>query len=600
MADVVLTINGIGQGHLMRGVNLCRWLRRSGRRPLVIHQGTYPQAIARRYPGVSVPTVYKQTPERREDIRQQILAAVRLSQPALLIEDTHPVELEFPEDVARLLVVRPTVMEHMRMLRQEYLLTYSRFLICDHPASPTWPYTFAETEEILGWGRFECMGPIYRRPTKQGVEDVRRRYGLNPGEPMLVFSLGGGGEKPESRDREQFVDFAERLAGKFREARRETRFLFVCGPLFPESLELPPIFERIPQEPELPSLLACATGAVIRPGYNAMWECIAAGTPFLPRLGTTYMEPSDLRLAAMARAGMRLPGTVEELADSGGREAFAAACREVTQRFSGCPRDRFLQVIEEIAPVCPASVPAVVARGADGVSVQVSARPRSAPAIQTSEPRDGLTFLLEDVACEEEHLAWLFSLFQERGLSLSIAVIPYLTRLGSALLDGIDPERRVSVTMLGYSHLQRQPNREFTEGSGAEVELQRRQLHLGFRLLRFCFRERFRGGFLAPFDAVPQWMPEEWRRMGGTHVFSAKEGSSLARRGTLPLVRLARLQEGESPEQALRCFFEPGCHGFTVSRGHVASSGARRALTYSLDAIAAALAGSRCNLGSKQ
>src|SRR5579875_10500 len=227
MADVVLTINGIGQGHLMRGVNLCRWLRRSGRRPLVIHQGTYPQAIARRYPGVNVPTVYKQTPERREDIRQQILAAVRLSQPALLIEDTHPVELEFPEDVARLLVVRPTVMEHMRMLRQEYLPTYSRFLICDHPASPTWPYTFAETEEILGWERFECMGPIYRRPTKQGVEDVRRRYGLNPGEPMLVFSLGGGGEKPESRDREQFVDFAERLAGKFREARRETRFLFV-------------------------------------------------------------------------------------------------------------------------------------------------------------------------------------------------------------------------------------------------------------------------------------------------------------------------------------------------------------------------------------
>ena len=54
------------------------------------------------------------------------------------------------------------------------------------------------------------------------------------------------------------------------------------GPYFPPRIPIPPRFEVVQDEQQMPALLKIAKGAVIRAGFNTTWECLAAGTPFLP------------------------------------------------------------------------------------------------------------------------------------------------------------------------------------------------------------------------------------------------------------------------------------------------------------------------------
>lgn len=338
MADVFLTLNGIGQGHLVRALRICEWMQRRGRNPLIFHQGKYPAEAARRFPGVSIPALYQLPRELAQAIADNIASSALQSEPAIIVEDTHPAEVQFPPEICRILIVRPTKLDHMRMLRRDYSALFRRMIVCDHPESPTWPYSESETREILGWEGWQIAGPLYRRWTSDGIERVRARYSIAAEDRVIVLSLGGGGEKPGTDDRNRFLQRAAQVVAPLRRQAHPPRILLICGPLFPEGAPVPEGFEVIASDPDLPSLFAVADAAVIRAGYNSVWECLSAGTPFIAFCGTTYREPTEERIESLRRIGLLVPEAFPPPAEfAAWRESFRGIAERYAARFDGSP-----------------------------------------------------------------------------------------------------------------------------------------------------------------------------------------------------------------------------------------------------------------------
>ena len=84
--------------------------------------------------------------------------------------------------------------------------------------------------------------------------------------------------------------------------------LFVRGPLVPARIPSSAIRDRA-QEAQSAGAAKIARGTVIRAGFNTTWECLAAGTPFIPLIGITYQQPIRARVDRMASLGLVPPNT---------------------------------------------------------------------------------------------------------------------------------------------------------------------------------------------------------------------------------------------------------------------------------------------------
>src|ERR1700693_929470 len=522
MADVLLTLNGIGHGPLVRALQVSRWLRRAHRRPVIFFQGHYPQELSLRVPGVGIWALYELPSATAQLVATQVASYAALNGPAVVIEDTHPAPVSWSSDVTRFLVVRPGTFAFMSMLQARHGSELARFIVCDSPGSPSWPYSTAETEVIRSWPRWCNIGPLFRRPSGRSVKLVRDTYRIKTDEQVFVFTLGGGGERSGSHDRNHFIEHASSVAGQLRELWPHARLLFVCGPLFPHDLAIPPVFEVIQYEPELPSLLQVAHGAVIRPGFNVMWECIAAATRFMLLPGATFAEPVQNRLAQLQRHGIDISGSPGKWADSNWRDEFRSACRRVTARFSGNPAAEFMKALGDgleehgrpLGTNPPQTVPPHREAGAyEDLRVLLRAM----------APPKRLLIRLDDVITGGSVLEWLIGACAERTLPLSLEVIPYFARLDGRTLDALDPHHICEVSQHGYAHIPHgsggaSGRGEFADQGppppGAAIPLPPR----GWRLLTRSFGDRFKGGYSAPYDGWPAWMPSVWASLGGNYI----------------------------------------------------------------------------------
>jgi hypothetical protein len=459
-----------------------------------------------------------------------------LSGPSVILEDTHPRRVRWPEGIRHVLVVRPTRIEHMRLLQQLHGESAACLLICDHPASPTWPYDAAQTAEIQSWPRWAFLGPVFRALTAEGVGRMREKYRPAPDEELFVFSMGGGGEVEGSGDRLAFLETASFMAELLRQRVRKPRFVFVRGPLFPAELALPGIFEDVPEEPDLPSLFALARGAVVRPGYNVTWECIAAGTPFISLRGTTQNEPVQVRIDALAERGIETSPDIHRLIDPAARARFTAVCREVMARFSGSPREAFLAHTE--LPQPPVEHPAHPLPSSPGGGFVADQLDRLACAVRAAGAPVPLRIRLDDVTRLDGEVRWLMSLCRALGAKISLEIVPYHNAVTGAELDRLDPDGAVDIGQHGYAHLP-----EYRDGVEVRGELiecpaegkAREQLRLGAGMLASAFGRRFRGGYSAPYDVPPRWLATTWPAVGGRYlswIWRRPEGDGL------PCVRL--------------------------------------------------------------
>jgi hypothetical protein len=520
MPIVFLAHNGIGVGHLARTLTFCDELTRLGESPIVFGQG--PTKLGNRwYPGKRIPNIIKCSPKEKANIARELRRYAEISHPAVVFEDTHPSELDLGKAVRRILVVRPTDFSYLVELQNRFKKVYHAFLIADSPGSPTWPYSTEHTSRILSWPNWFMLGPVYRVSTEPERQDVRQRYGIDSGDSVCVFSMGGAGVHfTGDSDVTDFLDIAVRVGTELRQVISETRLLFVRGPFFPDAVSIPDLFEVVRDEPCVPALMAVARGAVVRPGFNTTWECVAGGTPFLPVQGGSFLEPIDRRLVNLRELGYMSADLSELWSDPDWLASKARRAEWVTKNWPGSPDAAILrqQLRSDTDPL-----PTLRRRWADifrGWSGNGSLPRRASRNNPAAKPK--LAIRIDDVVgLDDKHVSWLLELLLDLKLHASLEVIPYLCRFTEADLNALDPSRQFTVGQHGYAHVPRVSTVgwrcEFGINAvpGAE-EIE--QIRLGREILLQRFPERFRGGYSPPYDGLADWLGPAWQEMGGEFV----------------------------------------------------------------------------------
>jgi len=346
MALVMLALNGKGLGHLTRISIVSQALGSLGERPVIFSEGNYNLRGLTQFPARRIPSLWASPEVIRRQVSDDLSAEALTSLPAMVVEDTHPNPIQLPDSIRRVLLVRPTSFSYLVNLNRRHASTYAAFLLCDSSGSPSWPYDEAQTAQVQSWRGWHGVGPVYRTPSEDDIREVRERYRITEDQPICVFSMGGGGVDPsdtKGQDIVKFLKIAFEVAAVVKPSGSQARLLFVKGPYFPRRIPVPPQFEVIPDEEQMPALLKLARGAVIRAGFNTAWECAAGGTPFIPLTGTTYAEPVQERIAGFASMGLIAASAEQLWYDEAWRERHRRAAASVASRFPGTPDPARLQ-----------------------------------------------------------------------------------------------------------------------------------------------------------------------------------------------------------------------------------------------------------------
>ena len=363
---------------------------------------------------------------------------------------------------------------------------------------------------MAGWKKWRVIGPVYRTASEDEIREVRARYDLGGDQEACVFTMGGGGVHvldSKGQDIIRFLRLASQVADVVQTVRPRVRLLFVRGPYFPARIPIPSRFEIVRDEEQMPALLKIAKGAVIRAGFNTTWECLSAETPFLPLIGTTYAEPVDERVNRLTSLGLVPPNIESFWFDDKWRAEYRRTAKSIVAKHSGMPEAselRRLIIGRRTTRVTPKSKPR---------AIRPSSAKREIP----------LVIRIDDVVCEEPTLCWLLDLLAARGLRASLEVVPYLMQFDQVFLDRFDPSGALfEVSQHGYAHVPRTTDSgrrcEFSPESVASTPEELHMIASGKQKLETTFPKRFAGGFFAPFDAMPPWLPAAWHSLGGAFV----------------------------------------------------------------------------------
>src|SRR6266542_2805736 len=131
MAYVLLPLNGIGRGHLTRALIFSDWLRQAGRLPMIALQGSSRYSAAPSVPTTNIPSLYRMEEDKAQRVADDLAQVAMMSGPSVIIEDTHPRRVRWPRELRHLVVVRPTRIDHMRLLNRGHGATAGRLLVCD-------------------------------------------------------------------------------------------------------------------------------------------------------------------------------------------------------------------------------------------------------------------------------------------------------------------------------------------------------------------------------------------------------------------------------------------------------------------------------------
>ncbi len=526
MAVIALGHNGIGLGHVSRLMGLCESLVVAGVKPVLFAEGSGYSVIPHDFPSASVPRISDQTPQLRSEISRAISSLALLSFPSVLIEDTHPLSLEVANGVSRILVLRPIEWSQLKSLR-EYSEKFHSVLVADHPSSPTWPYNDRQTDEITSWNSWACVGPLYRRPLRSEIKDVKRRYRLTKGTRVCVFSMGGGGEHFGARDAVSFCRRARSIGNWLLAQGTSVRLVFVGGPLFDRYDLVPNMFTVVRDEPFMPALFAVADAAVIRPGFNSVWECIAGCTPIIPISGTSYIEPIARRVKNLESRGMAFT-RIGACWSDGARARMSRAARVAGKRWNGRAGSEIIRSIVHRKNDPPLEH---VGRSTNLLS---EARPCIS---ETGEEesceadlrklsdilcRKMVSVRIDDVTDLTGTTKILIELCEEFGLGVSLEIVPYFAQISCNNLQRCRiAGDLIEVSQHGYSHILRSyrpgPKSEFTFCEVA-IEKEADEIAKGKAALEKRFPKEFHNGFSPPFDGTPMWLPECWAQLGGEYI----------------------------------------------------------------------------------
>ena len=282
----------------------------------------------------------------------------------------------------------------------------------------------------------------------------------------------------------------------------------------------------------MPELLRSAAGAIIRPGFNSVWECISGRTPFIAIAGTTREEPVGQRMRSLTCRGIGAAIDVNLWEDEEWIANFHCRCDETVLQWKGEPRADVLgEVIRGSSARKPrmAGYRNVPARLIKKARVEASQRLRPL----SDRPPDCVFLRIDDVVQNDASFQWVLRECSARHVPLSLEIIPYLSELNDEEFDTWAYQGHMTVSQHGFSHVPEfSGNGRVGEFAGPREDIPsfaREYLGSGRRKMMHNFPRRFGGGYSPPYDGLPPWLPDVWSSIGGSYIsmLNPPEHSSL-------------------------------------------------------------------------
>lgn len=140
--------------------------------------------------------------------------------------------------------------------------------------------------------RVFIVGNIFREPGQNKMNSLKQKYKKKDNELLVTITAGGGGFLKWTKNFFSVLGVvAKKIESDLQRRKRNfinVRWLLIKGPLFHEDINLPKNIEVYDYEMDLPELFSISDLVVSTGGYNSINEIIASKTPALicPRLVT--------------------------------------------------------------------------------------------------------------------------------------------------------------------------------------------------------------------------------------------------------------------------------------------------------------------------
>jgi predicted glycosyltransferase len=286
--------NRRGLGHLMRGLNLARAIRRQDPAIDIVFYARHHSADALCGPE------FRAIVERDSDGMGHWPEVVHAVAPDLVVYDTmlpaDPAEVQAAPAARRVFVMRK-----VRDDKQADALSHPFLEQVDLVLVPHTRDEFGHSLSPALDAKTAFVGPIVRLPDATRQERVRSTYHLAPGDFVLTSTVGGGGFADQA---EAFFATVYAIHRAVEQRLPRLRHIVVQGPNFGGALAPLPGMTVVEYEPDLIDLLAISDLVVAEGGYNTVNEIRVARTPavFLPSIRN--LDDQEERVRALERAGL--------------------------------------------------------------------------------------------------------------------------------------------------------------------------------------------------------------------------------------------------------------------------------------------------------
>ena len=286
--------NRRGLGHLMRGLNLARAVRRLEPDADILFYARNRSAESLCGPPFRA---FVEPDEQGTSHWPELMQAFA---PDVVIYDTmlprDPSTEAAAPDARRVYVMRK-----MRDEKQDGVFS-NPFLDCIDLVLI--PHTREEFDHVLPPAldaRSAFVGPIIRLPEAANQDRLRLKYAIQPTDFVLTSTVGGGGFAEQA---EAFFRAVYAVHQRLHSRLPRLRHLVVQGPNFAGTLAPLPGMTVVEYEPDLIDLLALSDLVIAEGGYNTVNEVRVAKTPavFLP--STRNLDDQEERVRALERRGL--------------------------------------------------------------------------------------------------------------------------------------------------------------------------------------------------------------------------------------------------------------------------------------------------------
>ena len=314
---IFYSTDGIGLGHIMRGINIAKELKKIIKCEILFVTNTPFIDIFERegfcfergttdpyelYNGNISPDDYKRVNE------EFLLSVIKKNYPHIIVFDliVVPSVIAYAKknNIFLVYILRELYNWHYLLSYKDYLPSFDLVLLACIPD----PVLISKFKSIgFNKNKIFYTGNIFREPDQNKIDSLKLKYKKKDKELLITITAGGGGFSKETKNFFSIVGvIAKKIGSELRKRKGNfinIRWLLIKGPLFQEDINLPDNIEVHDYEMDLPELFFISDLVVSAGGYNSVNEIIASKTPALIYPFPTRIDSQITRISAYTSMG---------------------------------------------------------------------------------------------------------------------------------------------------------------------------------------------------------------------------------------------------------------------------------------------------------